>query len=57
MCFLDICTLFSGAHGSFFVLSAVGHAAGPPVHHGGSLGPRRAPWRGLWAFKVTKSGK
>ena len=35
--FLDICTLFSGARGSFLALSAEGHAGGPPVHHGASL--------------------
>ena len=36
----------------FFSLSTVGHAGGPPVHHGASLGPERAPWRVLRAFKV-----
>ena len=41
MCFvLDICTLCSGARGSFLALSAAGHAGGPPVHHGASFGPR-----------------
>ena len=43
--------LFSGARGSFLALSDAGHARGPPVHHGASLGPGRAPWRVLWAFK------
>ena len=56
VCFL-VCTLFSDAHGYFLALSAAGHANGPPVHHGASLGPGRAPWRVLWAFKVAKSGK
>ena len=55
MC-LDICTLFSDPRGCFLALSAAGHAGGPPVHHGASLGPVRAPWRVLWAFKVTESG-
>ena len=30
---------------------------GLPVHHGASVGPGRAPWRALSAFKVVKSGK
>ena len=34
-----------------------GTQGGPPVHHGASLGPGRAPWRVLWAFQVAKSGK
>ena len=55
--FKDICTLYSGAPGSFLALSAEGHAGDPPVHHGASLGLERAPWRVLWAFKVAKSGK
>ena len=50
-----ICTRFSGARGSFLTLRAAGHAGGPPVHHGASLGPGRAPWRVLWVFKVAKS--
>ena len=34
MCFfIYICTLFSGAHGSFLALLAKGHAGGPPAHH------------------------
>ena len=44
----------------FLALSAAGPAGGTPVHHGASVGPGRAPWRVLWAFKefkVTKSGK
>ena len=57
VCVFDICTLFSGARGSFLVLSAAGHAGDPPVHHGASLGLGRALWRVLWAFKVAKSGK
>ena len=55
--FRNICTLFSGAHRSFLALSAAGHAGGPPVHHGATLDPGRAPWRVLWAFKVADSGK
>ena len=55
-CFIfNICTLFYGARGSFLALSAAGHAGGPPVRHGASLGPGRAPWRVLWVFKVAKS--
>ena len=55
--FLDICTLSSGARGSFLTLSGVGHVGEPPFHHGASLGPGWAPWRALWAFKVAKQGK
>ena len=62
--FLNICTLFPGARGSFLALPTAGHAGGPagyagapPVHHGASLGLERAPWRVIWAFKVAKSGK
>ena len=58
MCFFfNVCTLFSGARGFFRALSAAGHAGGPPVHQGASLGPGRAPWRALWAFQVAKFGK
>ena len=58
MCFFfDICTFFSGARGSFIALSAAGHAGGPPVNHGASVGPGQAPWRVLWAFNVAKSGE
>ena len=39
--------LFSSGRGSFLMLSAEGHAGGPPVHHGASVGPGRAPWRVL----------
>ena len=45
-----VCTLFTGAHGFSLALSPAGHAGGPPVHHGASLGPRQDPWRVLWAF-------
>ena len=38
-------------------LSAAGHTGGPPIHHGASVGPRRAPWRVLWALKAAKYGK
>ena len=55
--FVDICTLFSGARGPFIALSAPGQASGPPVHHGASLGPGRAPWGVIWACKVAKSIK
>ena len=34
-----------------------GDAGDPPVHHVASVGPGRAPWRMLRAFKVAKSGK
>ena len=58
MCFFfNVCTLFSGARGFFRALSAAGHAGGPPVHQGASLGPGRAPWRALWASQVAKFGK
>ena len=57
MDFLRNTTLLSSARGSFLALSAAGHAGDPPVHHGASVGPDRAPWRMLWAFKVAKSGK
>ena len=46
--------IFSGARGSFLALSAAGHAGGAPVH-GASLGPGRAPWGALWAFKIETS--
>ena len=36
---------FSSGRGSFLALSAAGHAGDPPVHHGASVGPGRAPWR------------
>ena len=49
--------LFSGARGSFFLLSAAGHAGGAPVHHGVSVSHGRAPWRVFWAFKLAESGK
>ena len=55
--FFYICTLFSSARVSFLALSAAGHAGGPPVYHGASLGPGRAPWRVLWALEVAKYGK
>ena len=55
--FFYICALFSGARGSFVALPAAGHEGDQPVHHGASLGPGRAPWRVLWAFKDAKSGK
>ena len=32
-----------------------GARRGPPVYHSASLGPGRAPWRVLRAFKVEKS--
>ena len=50
-------TLFSGDRGYFLALSAAAHAGGSSVHHGASLGPGRAPWRVLWAFKVATSDK
>ena len=53
--FLDVCTLFSGARGSFLALSAAGHAGEAPVHHSASLGPERAPWCLLWAFKLVNT--
>ena len=49
--------LFSSGRRSCLALSAAGHAGDPPVHHGASMGPDRAPCRVLWAFKVAKSGK
>ena len=49
--------LLSSGRGSFRTLSAAGHAGGPPVHHGESVGHGRAPWRVLWAFTVAKSVK
>ena len=55
--FFTVCTLFSGARESFLALSAAGHAGGPRIQHGASVGPDRAQWRVLWAFKVAKSGK
>ena len=48
---------FSPGLGSFLALPAAGHAGGPPVHDGASVGPGWAPCRVLWAFKVAKSGK
>ena len=55
--YFNICTLFSGARGAFLELSAAGHAGGLPLHRDASLGPGLGPWRVLWAFKVSKSGK
>lgn len=54
--FPGIVLLFSSGRGYFLALSAVGHAVGPLVH-GASVGPGRAPWCVLWAFKVGKPGK
>ena len=54
--FLGICTIFSDALGPFLTISAAGHAGVPHIHDGASLGPRRAPWRVLWALKVAKAG-
>ena len=55
--FVDIGIFCSSGRGSFLALSAAGHAGNMPEHQGASLGPGRAPWRVLWAFKVAKSGK
>ena len=49
--------LFFFVRGSFLALSAAWHARDPPVHQGASVGPGRAPWRVLSAFKATKSGE
>ena len=53
----DVCCklyiLFSSGRWCFLALSAVGHAVGTRVHYGASLGPGRAPWYVLWAFKVA----
>ena len=54
---LHMATHFSSDRGSFLALSAAGHAGGSRVHHGASVGPGRAPWRALCAFKVARSGK
>ena len=45
----------SSCRGSFLALSAAGHAGGPPVHHGASVGSGRAPWRVLWASRELAS--
>ena len=47
---------FSSGHGSFFVLSGAEHAGGAHVRFGASLGPGRARWRIIWAFKVARTG-
>ena len=49
--------IFLSGLGSLLALSTAGHARDPRVHHGARVGPGRAPWRVLWAFKVAKSGK
>ena len=54
--FFNIWTLFD-ARESFLVLSAMGHAGAPFVHHDVRLGPEKAPWCVLWAFKVTNYDK
>ena len=46
--------LFSSGRGSFLSLS--GHAGGPPVHNGASVGHGRNPWRVRRALKAAKSG-
>ena len=55
--FAQCSKVLSSGRGCFLALSAEGHAEGPPVHHGASVGPRRSPWRVLWACKVAISGK
>ena len=49
--------LYPASGAPFLALSAAGHAGGPRVHPGASVGPGRAPWRGLWAFKLARPGK
>ena len=51
--FLHMTLLFSAGRGSFLALSAAGHAGGPRVHPGASVGTRWAPWRLLWAFNMN----
>ena len=41
----------------FLALSAAEHAGGPPVHHRASVGPGRAPWRALLAFKSRETAQ
>ena len=48
---------FSLQIAGLFALSAAGHPGDPSVHRDACIGPGRAPWRALWAFKVTKSGE
>ena len=40
--------------GRFFLAGV--DAGGPRAHYGATLGPGRAPWRVLWAFKVARAG-
>ena len=56
-CGSKICTLYSGARGSFSLSRLRGTQGGPPVPHGASSSPGRAPWRVLSAFKVEKTDK
>ena len=52
--FFSRITNFSLSAAGLLALSAARHATDPPIHHGASVGPGRAPWRVLWAF--AKSG-
>lgn len=48
--------IFSG-RGAFPALLTAERARDPRVHYGASLGPGRAPWHVVWAFKVARTGK
>ena len=45
---------FSFGRGSFLAFSVAGHAGGGREHYCGSVGPGRAPWRVLRAFKFAR---
>ena len=46
---------FSSGRGSFFALSAAGHARGPRVQYGASLGPGQVPWHVLFFTGLRSS--
>ena len=52
--FSHMAMYISSGRGSFLALSAAGHARGPRVNASASVGPGRALWRVLWAFKVAR---
>ena len=57
ICFPEYKTFSLSVAGLFSRSRLRGTQGTRPVHHGASVGPGRAPWRLLWAFKVAKSGK
>lgn len=55
--FLCFAVRFSSGRRLFLALPAAGHVGGLRVHHGATVGSRRARLRVLWAFKVARASK